>query len=220
MKIITDVQQNTDEWRAYREGKITGTRLGKLFAKSRTKDELYNTGKRNIMFYQILAERLANGSQDAISATEAMERGHEKEPYAIAHASKELGIKREDIATDVIWQDDTDSFMDSPDAFHNSKEPEWVMECKCLSSANHLMAIVEDTPPAEYIAQIMNKFLVAKSVKTAYLVLFDDRFYNEKLWLKIFTFKRSDFEYQIERMRDIRAEAEKQLEEVEKELMK
>ena len=63
MKIL-EVEQGSSEWLSFREGKRTGTSIGKLFAKSRKTGELYDTEKPLVTLYQKVAERLAEGTGD------------------------------------------------------------------------------------------------------------------------------------------------------------
>ena len=210
MKII-DVEQRSDEWRAFREEKISGTKIGKLFAKSRKTGELFDTEKPNIQFYQIMAERLATGAQDGIDEQSAMERGIELENEAIqaAVAYLELGGKYK---SDGVWQDDKNpNFICSPDAYEDIKKPTWAIETKCLSSANHLKAIYEGEMPNEYIWQVINYFLVNPALETLYFVMYDPRFYAKELQLEVFTIKRSDVADKIAQLRNIRDVAESKI---------
>ena len=59
MKIV-EVEQGSTEWMSFREGKRTGTTIGKIFAKSRKTGEMYDTDKPLITFYQKVAECLCS----------------------------------------------------------------------------------------------------------------------------------------------------------------
>ena len=205
---VIKVEQGSEEWRAFREEKISGTKLGKLFAKSRKTGELFDTTKPNLQFYEILAERLSVGAQDGIEEVSAMERGHLLEGEAVEIATKKLGLKN--VVRDNVWQDGTNpNFICSPDAY--TEDLKTAIEVKCLSSANHIKAIVEDQYPKDYQSQIVNYFLVNPDLKVLYFVMYDPRFFNEELQMKIFKLNRKDFSYDIERMRDVRAEADRQI---------
>jgi len=93
MKIIK-VEQGSDEWQSFREGKFSGTKIGKLYAKSRKKDEMFDTEKANLQFYQILAERLAVATADGLDDRSAMERGKLLESEAIKVASDKLKLSK------------------------------------------------------------------------------------------------------------------------------
>jgi len=223
MKILTDIQQNSDEWFDFREGKITGSTIGKLFAKSRKIGEMFDTEKPLLTFYQKIAERLAIGARDVDDedSVSAREWGHIHEPEAIAYAAQALGIKREEIVTDFVWQDDNANFAESPDAYENVEKPTWAIEAKCLSSARHIMAVATNGWPKEYLPQVLNYFLVNDDLKIVYFVMYDPRFVDyPKVQLKIFPISRKDYEYEIEKLRDIREEAEIQIENIIKNLAK
>lgn len=196
MKIIK-IEQGSDEWKAFREGKITGTKIGKLWSKSRKAEELYDTTKPNLQFYQVMAERLAIATADGIDGVSAMERGSLLENEAVQATTEKLGL--DNWIADNVWQDETDdSFLCSPDAYENNDKPTWAIEIKCLSSANHIKAIYENKLPDEYRAQIINYFLINENLKTLYFSMYDPRFFNEELQLKIFTIDRWQIEQDIE----------------------
>lgn len=212
MRII-EVEQGSDEWRAFREEKISGSKVGKLFAKSRKSGEMYDTSKRNLMFYEILAERLTVGAQDGIDEESAMERGHTLEPEARERAVEALKLKN--ARFDGVWQDPNNQhYICSPDGFEDSDKPTWAMEIKCLSSANHIKAIVEGKYPSDYFSQVLNYFLLNDHLKTLYFVMYDPRFLDERLQLKIFTVKREEVQAELERLRDIREEAEQMINDI------
>jgi len=211
MRII-EVEQGSDEWKAFREGKITGTKIGKIWAKSRKTGELYDTSKTNLQFYQVMAERLAVATADGISDMSAMERGKLLENEAVQTATERLGLNN--WTTDNVWQDDTDdSYLCSPDAYENTDKPKWAMEVKCLSSANHIKAIYENKPPYEYWPQVVNYFLINDSLEALYFVMYDPRFFNEELQLKIFTIHREQLESDIALTKVARSIAQEQINE-------
>lgn len=204
---ILKIKQNSDDWRGFREERISGTKVGKLFNKSRKVGEIFDTEKPAMMFYEILAERLTVGAHDAISPQEQMQRGHELEGEAITLAVEKLGLKK--VATDNVWIDENnDNFICSPDAYEDSKKPTWAIEVKCLSSARHVEALVTNVYPSDYKSQVLNYFLINESLKTLYFVMYDPRFVDEHLQMRIFTVKRNEVEYELERLRDVREEAE------------
>lgn len=216
MKIRDEFEQNTQEWLTWREGKISGTKLGKVFAKSRKADEIYDTSKRNLMYYQILAERLCTNAKADIDSDNAMARGHELESEAIKATMMTLGIDENSGRSVGGWEDETDeAFIESPDFQEDSDDPKWAIEVKCLSAAKHIAAIIEDKPPhwpgdESMFAQRLNYFLTS-NIDTLYFSLYNPDFDDPKLWVKIFTFKRADLTYEIERMIDVRNEIKAQI---------
>ena len=89
MKIL-EVEQGSSEWLSFREGKRTGTSIGKLFAKSRKTGELYDTEKPLVTLYQKVAERLAEGTGDDDGLESSRERGKELEAEAITCAEEKV----------------------------------------------------------------------------------------------------------------------------------
>ena len=207
MKII-EVEQGSTEWMSFREGKRTGTTIGKIFAKSRKTGEMYDTDKPLITFYQKVAERLAEGTGDDDGLESSRERGKDLEEEAITEAEQKLGLQ---LIRGNVWQADDENHIESPDAY--TKDLKTAVEVKCLSSARHIQAIVENKPPVEYYAEYLNYFLVNDKLKTLYVFLYDPRFYLEHLRTKAFKLERKDMEYEIERMRDIDAIAEEKISE-------
>lgn len=203
MKII-EVEQGSTEWMSFREGKRTGTSIGKLFAKSRKTGELYDTDKPLLELYAKVAERLAEGTGDDDGLASSRERGKEMEAEAIACAEDKLKLK---LIRGNVWQDEQDeNHIESPDAY--TKDLKTAVEIKCLSSARHIQAIVENEPPKEYFAEYLNYFLVNDKLETLYVFLYDPRFIIEGLTWHAFKIKRDDIHYEIERMKDIDEAAE------------
>ena len=214
MKII-ELEQGSTEWMSFREGKRTGTTIGKIFAKSRKTGEMYDTEKPLITFYQKVAERLAEGTGDDDGLESSRERGKDLEQDAISEAEQKLGLK---LIRGNVWQADDKNHIESPDAY--TKDLKTAVEVKCLSSARHIQAICEDRPPMEYWAEYLNYFLVNDKLKTLYVFLYDPRFLLEHLRWHAFKLERSDIEYEIERMRDIDEIAERMISAAVKELIK
>lgn len=151
--------ETREAWAEARRGKITGTRLRDIIVKR-------GTGKK-IGFYELIAERLGIPSD----GEDPMERGLRLEPTAIARFEQETGKKvNKDL---VIWtRDDDESIAISPDGFIGKKE---AVEVKCLSSARHIQAIIENKVPDEYEFQALQYFIVNEDLKTLHFVMYDPR---------------------------------------------
>lgn len=214
MKII-EIEQGSTDWMAFREGKRTGTTIGKIFAKSRKTGEMYDTDKPMITFYQKVAERLAEGTGDDDGLESSRERGKDLEEDAIKEAEQQLGLN---LIRGNVWQADDPNHIESPDAY--TKDLKTAVEVKCLSSARHIQAICLNEPPKEYWPEYLNYFLVNDKLETLYVFLYDPRFLLEHLRWHAFKLERKDIEYDIERMRDIDEQAEQLIEGVVQNLMK
>ena len=211
---VLEIEQGSTDWMAYREGKRTGTTVGKIFAKSRATGELYDTEKPLITFYQKVAERLAIGTGDD-GLDSSRERGKDLEQEAINEAEQKLGL---DLIRGNVWVADDERHIESPDAY--TKDLKTAVEIKCLSSARHIQAIIEDRPPAEYYAEYLNYFMVNPKLKILYVFLYDPRFILPELCAYSFKLERKALEYDIERMSDVDAEAERKIDEAVQNLIK
>lgn len=96
--------------------------------------------KVGIDFWKLLAETMAEQPDNE----NPMERGHRLEPENIRLTLQQLGSRQEDCITDCgIWEsDEDDRIACSPDAYQNSDNPTWAIECKSLGSAYHLQAVI------------------------------------------------------------------------------
>lgn len=96
--------------------------------------------KTSIEFWKFLAETLA----DQPDNEPPMERGHRLEPENIRTTLHKLGYKPENCITDCgIWEsNEDDRIACSPDAYENTEQPTWAIECKSLGSAYHLQAVI------------------------------------------------------------------------------
>lgn len=96
--------------------------------------------KTSIEFWRFLAETMAEQPDDE----PPMERGHRLEPENIQLTLQQLGYQQEDCITDCgIWESDEDNRIAcSPDAYENTENPTWAIECKSLGSAYHLQAAI------------------------------------------------------------------------------
>lgn len=96
--------------------------------------------KTTIEFWRFLAETMA----EQPDKENPMERGHRLEPENIQLTLQQLGYRQENCITDCgIWESDEDPRIAcSPDAYQNSENPTWAIECKSLGSAYHLQAVI------------------------------------------------------------------------------
>lgn len=96
--------------------------------------------KVSIDFWKFLAETMA----EQPDGENPMERGHRLEPENILLTLQQLGYEEKDCITDCgIWESDEDNRIAcSPDAYQNSDNPTWAIECKSLGSAYHLQAVI------------------------------------------------------------------------------
>lgn len=176
--------QFTDEqdWLDARRCKITGSKLKDIVVKRGTSEK--------IGFYELIAERLGLPPGDQ----NAMERGHELEPEAIERFEEATGKK---VNTDlVIWEHDKYQYIAlSPDGFIGKTE---AVEVKCLSSARHIQAVIENQVPDEYRYQVIQYFIVNDKLKTLYFVFYDPRLRVKDF--HVITIERSELADEIEEL--------------------
>lgn len=109
----------------------------KRIIEAETKNRRLKTG---IEFWKFLAETIA----DQPDNEPPIQRGHRLEPENIQHTLRQLGYRPEDCVTDCgIWEsDEDDRIACSPDAYENTENPTWAIECKSLGSAYHLQTVI------------------------------------------------------------------------------
>lgn len=157
MKIL-NIDQNSDEWKEARKGKITGTKLKDIVVKR-------GTGEK-IGFYQLIADRLAivDDSEDP------MERGHTLEQEAINEFTKLTG---KEVTKAGMWlSDENENIACSPDGVIGDTE---AVEVKCLSASKHLEAFFTQQIPDEYEYQALQYFIVNDKLETLYFCFYDPR---------------------------------------------
>lgn len=182
--MITKDFETREEWLAFREGKITGSKLGDLIVKR-------GTG-RKIGFYELIKERLAIPEQ----YEDPMERGQRLESEAIEKFAEATG---KTITNDlVMWISDIDpSIAYSPDGCISETE---VVEIKCLSSARHLQAYFEKEVPSEYEEQNIQAFIVNEKLEMLHFAFYDPRIPSKPLhWITLY---RADYEDKIEQYKE------------------
>ena len=205
---VIEVEQGSDEWKQLREGKLTGTKIGSIYAKSRKQDEMFDYNKHLMGFYELLAERLT----DSDDLTSGIERGSELESEALRVASDELGI---DFVHGNVWELD-ENHIESPDGY--TKDLKMAIEIKCLSSARHIQAIYEDIPPSDYRTEYANYFLVNPKLECLIVFLYDNRFMSEKLKSHYWFLNRTDLMDEIKALKQVKKTVLKELKEAEERL--
>lgn len=152
---------NEIDWKAFRRGKITGSRLKDIVVKR-------GTGKK-IGFYELIAERLGIPADEE----NPMERGHRLEGEAVERFESKTGMKvNRDL---VIWErEDLEGVAVSPDGWIGKTAKEAV-EIKCLGSARHIEAVITNEIPDEYHYQAIQYFAVNDKLETLYFCFYDPR---------------------------------------------
>ncbi len=107
--------------------------------------------KVGIDFWKLLAETMA----EQPDGEPPMERGHRLEPENIQLTLQQIGSDQKHCVTDCgIWESDEDPRIAcSPDAYENTENPTWAIECKSLGSAYHLQAVIPWMIHLQYMRQ-------------------------------------------------------------------
>ena len=227
MKIL-NLEQRSDEWLHFREGKISGSKA-KEFGTPRTvlKSEwlelaeklkveipLNQKGEKKECevelgdaIYKLIAERIAkpineNDYADRLNGRKysAALRGEILEEEARQKVAQKLG---KEIIEGRVWQSDiNENIICSPDGEIENKNGEITeaVEIKCLDNWKQVRAFYEQQPPSEYKQQIIQYFAVNEKLEKLYFAMYSDSFaLAPQLELLIFELNRKDFEKEIQR---------------------
>lgn len=202
MQILTEYEQGSDEWLDARRGKITGTRLADIYsARAWTKEDLVETltkgnvefkksakkddlealltdemriallanAPRKKGFYETIAERLSIPRDDE----DRMARGLRLEQEA--REWFETSYHKEITQVGICQSDRHPSIINSPDGLIANSDGIYTeaVEIKCLNSASHIQAVVEQDVPEEYWGQKQQYFVVNEKLEKLYFVFFD-----------------------------------------------
>lgn len=158
--------ENREQWLQARMGKVTGTRLGDMIPKK--------NGDKKIAFYEVIAERLSVSEMDFegyMPNETPMDRGTRLQKYAIDKFRKTTGKQVNESL--VLWvRDDNESVALSPDGVISEEE---AIETKCLSSARHIEAYLNNKIPDDYEYQTLQYFIVNPKLQKLYVTFFDPR---------------------------------------------
>lgn len=180
--------------------KMTVKDLDKLVTND-VKLELLRLAPKKIGFYEILAERLASEPDDE----DRRDRGHRLEEDVVELFTEMTGKKVERVG--ICVSSFNPDVINSPDGLiateieiNGEKAIVYkeAIEIKCLSTARHLQAVIENRIPDEFTAQKLQYFIVNDQLEQLHFVFHDDRIVHKDLQTKIVTVNRSDLEEQIE----------------------
>ena len=158
------MEQRTDAWLSARLGKITGSRVADLMAKTKSG---YAASRQNYMA-QLICERLT-GTPTEFFQNDAMKRGTEKEPEARSIYMLETG---EIVAEEgFVIHPEIEHFGASPDGLVGEKG---LIEIKCPNTWTHLETIKTGKPKREYFIQ-MHAQMACTGRDWCDFVSFDDR---------------------------------------------
>ena len=138
------IEQRSPEWFAIRLGKVTGSRVADVLAKTKTGE---SSSRRNYRI-ELVCERLTGKKADAYT-NHHMERGTLLEPVARSLYEAKTGTFVLEVG-----------FAHHPLITMAGASPDGLTECgnlieiKCPTAANHVETILNGEPPSKYIPQM------------------------------------------------------------------
>lgn len=138
------MEQRTDDWFAARLGKVTGSRVADVIAKTKTG---YSTSRANYLA-QLAIERMT-GQQAESYSNAAMEWGTTQEPFARNAYETLTGNLVEEVG--FVIHPEIDMSGASPDGLVGGNG---LIEIKCPNSATHIEYIRSEKAPAKYLPQM------------------------------------------------------------------
>lgn len=225
MKTI-EVEQRSEEWLEARQTVITGTRVKAIKPLTRKG----KTGTQPAELWKLIAEYVSYGAEEESPMVRGTQLENENAEITVA----EQGLKnpRYDCG---MWETDDGLLGYSPDAAEDKKEPTWAIECKSLSTAEHLYLVLADkfakgelpdeleplfpARPGEYRGidsvaeehqhQVRQAFVVNPKLKVLYYSLYDPRVVVELVKHHTIIVRREELEEDIEEQRKmVRSQAE------------
>ena len=181
---ILDIEQKSDEWWAFKVGKISGTRFGEVIS-----------GRKNRLPYKLANEIIDGYIEQSDYVDEDMQYGIDNESLAIDLYEKKTGIKFERGC--VVLSDFSNNHIASPDGYNLAKKI--IVEVKCtMDGSLHLQRKYEGAE-AKYLPQIKNYFAVSDEVEEVYFISYCGFKPLHPIYCTIY--KRSDFDADIKKGR-------------------
>jgi putative phage-type endonuclease len=184
MKTLS-LKQGSEEWIAFRKGKISGTKFKKVL--SDKKDTRFG------LICELVADEYSTQVKDNFVSNE-MSRGTDEEKFA-AKAYEEL-FETELEVVDICQHDSYEWLIFSPDRFTNNRKK--YIEIKCPDSATMVGYTLENKIPSEYKAQVLLSFIVNDIQEECDLVIYDARFLEANHKITVINIKRSELKEDID----------------------
>lgn len=166
--------QRTEEWFTARLGKVTGSRVADVLAKTKSG---YSASRASYMA-ELICERLT-GQQAERFTNAAMAWGTETEPQA--RAAYEFLTDNPVVETGFVLHPALADFGASPDGLVGA---DGLVEIKCPNSATHIDTLLTETVPGKYITQ-MQAQMACTGRSWCDFVSFDPRLNGDlQMWVK------------------------------------
>jgi len=174
------IEQGTQEWHQLRLGKVTASRISDVLAKVKSGE---SASRRNYRM-ELVVERLTGLKTESYTSP-AMQHGIDNEGIARSTYEIQNNVLVDQVA--FINHYNIKNAGCSPDGLVGDLG---MVEIKCMTTANHVEAILNNTPPSQYIAQCQFQMACAGKMWND-LTLFDPRL-PDILQLKVFRIERDD----------------------------
>lgn len=181
---LHDVEQRSDEWRALRAGRVTGSAADALLAeRKRGTGELAT--RRNLR-QQLVVERLTGIPVEDSAKGAAVQRGIDAEASAFRAYEARTGqmVKRAGFLahTSLAAGSSLDGYVG---------DFAGILEMKCPNSATHLAYLMGGTVPDDYRGQIFHNLYISGAAWCDF-VSYDDRFIDPALRLLVLRVERDE----------------------------
>jgi len=168
------MEQHSPEWFAARLGKVTGSRVADLSAKTKSG---YSASRANYMA-ELICERLT-GQQGERFSNAAMQWGTDQEP--MARAAYEFLHAVSVVETGFVVHPVIAEFGASPDGLVGN---DGLIEIKCPNTATHIETLLGETVPSKYFTQ-MQAQMACTGRAWCDFVSFDPRLPDDmQMWAK------------------------------------
>lgn len=171
---IIDCEQRSEEWKAARCGRLTGSHAPDMLANGRGGKE---SAARRSLRELILSERLTGVQLEGDFDSRALAHGREKEPLARGMWEAETGLLIHSTgfisATDMMVGASLDGHVG---------DFEGVLELKCPNSRTHLKYLKGKVVPEDYVDQLRHNVWLT-GAQWGEFASFDDRYKDERLQL-------------------------------------
>jgi hypothetical protein len=174
---IIDCEQRSDEWKAARAGRLTGSVAADLMRKARKAGD--ESAARRDLRFRLALERITGKPQENEFTSASVRNGVEKEPAALALYEAESGLLMERVGFlslgAIMAGCSLDGFVDGRRG---------IVEAKCPKSATHYEYLMTREIPADYRWQCIHNMWVSDA-RWCDFISYDDCFPPELQYLCI-----------------------------------
>ena len=183
MKTVNLIQ-GSEEWKAFRRGKITGTKFKRVL--SDKKDT------RRGLICELIAEKYSTQVKENFTSNEMM-RGTDEEKFAVKEYEERFDCELEVVG--MCQHDKYDWLIFSPDRFKDNRKT--YIEVKCPDGSTMVDYTLDNKIPSEYKAQILLSFMINEQQVSAELVVYDARFIEAGHKMTVIKVTRKELEEDI-----------------------